>query len=143
MDHGGPRATTVLMVEADGDERNRLGTALERAGYRVIRCTGPTGPDYSCVGGREGRCPLVDDAGMVVLDLWLASDEALEGTSSDELLRLYLACGRPVITLGSPERWNHSYAGEQVIRLDRRPGEEELVGLVRAVARTIQRTGTE
>jgi hypothetical protein len=44
MDRGG--GLTVLVVEADADERDRLGTVLERSGYDVVMCPGPVGPDY-------------------------------------------------------------------------------------------------
>jgi CheY-like chemotaxis protein len=39
------RRLTVLIVEADADERDRLGAALERGGYDVVLCSGPTKPD--------------------------------------------------------------------------------------------------
>jgi hypothetical protein len=48
-----PVTGTVLLVEADEGERERLGEALEDAGYEVVGCPGPTVPDYTAsVGGR-------------------------------------------------------------------------------------------
>lgn len=76
-------------MESDERERERLGEALEDAGYYVIACPGPTAPDYTCIGGREGYCPLLERADVVVLDPWLAGDEVGVGTTPDELLELY------------------------------------------------------
>ncbi len=135
------RPDIVLLVEADRTQRERLGEALERAGFEVIECTGPVGPDYICVGGRDGWCPLADGADVVVLDLWLESDTALTGTPASELLRLYLGCGKRVVTLGLKELVDHDFTGEPVIHLDRMPEPEELVCVVRTVARTIPRNG--
>ena len=85
----GGKSTKVLLVEAETAERERLGDLLERAGFDVVECPGPSGPDYTCVGGREGRCALVEPADIVVLDLWLESDTMLCGTQSGELIGLY------------------------------------------------------
>jgi hypothetical protein len=85
---------TVLLVEADEGERERLGSALEDAGYELIACPGPTAPDYICIGGREGYCPLLERADAVVLDLWLAGDEVGMGTLSDQLLEMYHSSAR-------------------------------------------------
>jgi hypothetical protein len=133
MDRERSRDTTVLIVEADPQERDRLGNALERSGFDVFGCTGPTGPEYVCVGGREGRCALIDGADVVVLDLWLRSDAAMVGTPSNELLRVYLAAGTPVVTLGTPD--DRGFAEEPVIHLDQRPEPEDLVRAVRTLTR--------
>jgi hypothetical protein len=133
MDLERSRGTTVLIVEADPQERDRLGSALERSGFDVLGCTGPTGPEYVCVGGRAGRCALIDGADVVVLDLWLRSDGAMVGTPSSELLRVYLAAGRPVVTLGTPD--DHGFAEEPVIHLERTPEPEDLVRAVRTLTR--------
>jgi CheY-like chemotaxis protein len=129
------RKRTVLIVEADADERERLGGVLEHGGYDVVLCSGPTGPDYVCIGEREGRCPLVSASDVVVLDLWLKSDTLMMGTPSDELLQLYLAAGRPVITLGGSERFRAGSEDEPVERLARHPEPEALLGAVKAWAR--------
>lgn len=52
-------------------------------------CPGPTAPDYTCIGGREGYCPPLERADVVVLDLWLAGDGIGVRTSPDELFALY------------------------------------------------------
>jgi CheY-like chemotaxis protein len=128
------RKRTVLIVESDAEERERLGAALERGGYDVVLCSGPTGPGYVCIGEREGWCPLVRSCDVVVLDLWLESDTLMMGTPSDELLQLYLSSGKPVITLGSAERPSVGFRDEPVAHLVRCPEPEELLRAVRALA---------
>jgi hypothetical protein len=128
-----PDEGTVLLVEADDAERERLGRALEDAGYEVLACAGPTAPDYTCIGGREGYCPLLERADAVVLDLWLAGDEAGTGTSSEQLLEMYLAGGRSVVTLGSGG-WQEPYARGHVIHLQDHPPGWDVVSAVRTAA---------
>jgi hypothetical protein len=89
----------VLLVEFDRETRGLLGGWLENAGFQVMSCPGPSGPEYMCVGTRVGRCPLVADADVVLLDLWLASDSALLGTPATELLSQYVSWGKPVVVL--------------------------------------------
>lgn len=136
MDRGG--GLTVLVVEADADERDRLGTVLERGGYSVVLCSGPIGPDYVCIGEREGRCPLIDGSDVVVLDLWLESDTLMMGTPSDELLRLYVSTGKPVITLGRVDDPPPGVQDEPVAHLARHPDPDGLLRAVRASARWLQ-----
>jgi pimeloyl-ACP methyl ester carboxylesterase len=44
---------TVLLVEADADERGLFGTWLEEEGFGLLTCPGPTEPDYTCIGARR------------------------------------------------------------------------------------------
>ncbi len=88
---------SVLVVEDDPNERERMAAWLEREGLEVMTCPGPMYPEYGCVGARAGRCPLADAADVVVLDLWLGSDAAIQGVSGRRLLRHYLAWGKPVL----------------------------------------------
>jgi CheY-like chemotaxis protein len=126
-----PDEGTVLVVEPDVFEREHLGEVLEDAGYEVITCPGPTAPDYTCMGSREGACPLLSQADVVVLDTWLASDELGVGTSSDELLELYATHGRTVIALG-PGGWlRDAFASDLVVGLEEHPEDWEIVAAVR------------
>jgi hypothetical protein len=129
----------ILLVEADPAERVCLSAALESVGFAVSVCPGPSGPDYTCVGDREGKCPLVPPANAVVLDLALQSEDVSEGTSPEDLLGLYLSAGKPVIALGS---WNglRPYVEEGVIRLPRYPDEASVIEALSGVVRT---EGTE
>jgi hypothetical protein len=126
-----PENGTVLLVESDGRERERLGKALEDAGYQVIACPGPIAPDYRCIGGREGYCPLLEHADVVVLDPWLAGDEFGVGTSSDELLELYAGSGRTVFVLGSSAGWLDPYTAGHVVNLNEHPDTRAIVSAVR------------
>ncbi len=127
-----PDEGTVLLVESDERERERLGQALEDARFRVIACPGATAPDYTCIGGRKGYCPLLERADVVVLDTWLASDEVGVGTSSDQLLEMYAKSGRTVVALG-PGGWlGDPFAAGHVIHLGEHPEAWEVVTAVRS-----------
>jgi hypothetical protein len=118
----------VLLVEADVAERRRLGEALESGGFEVVECPGPTEPDDDCVGTRTGLCPLLTDADVVVLDVQLEANDVEFRDTSEELLNLYLGCGRPVVTLGlGGGRLDEG----GLLRLRRSPDAGELVREVR------------
>jgi CheY-like chemotaxis protein len=122
---------TILLVESDPVERERLAEVLEREGFVVIACVGPSDPDYTCIGGREGYCPLPEQADAVVLDFCLAGDEFELGTSSEQLLDMYLGMGRSVVTIG-PGTWSTSPHGvAEVHRLGAHPDETDLITAVR------------
>jgi CheY-like chemotaxis protein len=89
---------TVLVVEPDQTERERLAAALEDDGFQVLLCSGPTEPDYTCVGARSGTCPLATEDSVVVPDMSLASEVTMMGTAAEELLAMYLGSGHPVVT---------------------------------------------
>lgn len=126
-----PGQGTVLLVESDEAESERLGRALEEAGYEVVACGGPSAPDYTCIGGREGFCPLVERADVVVLDPWLAGDEIGARTSADTLVQLYAGRGRTVLLLGSVG-WLDPFIGGHVIGLGDRPEASDLIEAVRS-----------
>ena len=92
---------SVLVVEHDATERERLASALEGDGFQVLLCSGPTEPDYTCIGSRSGTCPLATEEAVVVLDMSLDSDLVMMGTPAEELLEMYLGSGHPVLALGS------------------------------------------
>jgi hypothetical protein len=126
-----PNEGTVLLVESDDAESERLGRALENAGYEVIACPGPTAPEYVCIGGREGYCPLVERTDVVVLDPWLAGDDDGVGTSADALVELYVSRGRTLILLGSVG-WLDPFTGGHVVILGDRPAASDVVAAVRS-----------
>jgi hypothetical protein len=123
--------STVLLVEADADERDRFGTWLEDEGFDLLTCPGPTEPDYTCIGARTGACPLAAEATVVILDMSLDSEAVVMGTAAEELLGMYLMSGHPVIVLGS--HGGEEIAG-QLVRLRRHPRREELIEAVRSLA---------
>jgi DNA-binding response OmpR family regulator len=87
----------VLVVEQESDIREQLGGWLERASFRVLACPGPQGPDYVCIAGAGRPCPLVHGADLVLLDMWLAGEASMLGTSSLDLLMYYTGQGIPVV----------------------------------------------
>ena len=128
---GSDSPVTVLVVEADEEEREQIASWLEEAGYEVATCPGPIGPDYTCVGSRGGMCALVADASVVILDMSLESEAVLVGTPAEELLAMYLFGGHKIVALGSHP------GGEvpgQLVRMHRHPEREELLGAVRGLA---------
>jgi DNA-binding response OmpR family regulator len=127
-----PIPLRVLLVEADSRERDRLGRALEEAGFEVLQCPGPGGPDYVCVGGRGERCPLAEAADVIVLDLWLRSDTIMTGTPGWELLSFYGSMAKPVVALSAPGD-PFTPMGEGSVAVLRRP--PELTELIAAVVR--------
>ena len=120
--------STVLLVEADPAERDRLAEVIEETGSPVLVCPGPGAPDYTCIGSREGACPLVDVADVVVLDMATEAEALMTGVASEELLALYLLTGRRVIALGS-------YPAESIpgdlVRLRRHPARTQLLRALR------------
>jgi len=122
-------ASTVLLVEADRDTRERIGDHLERAGMTVTACPGPTGPGYSCVGVRTGACPLAAGADVVVLDSVLDGDVMQEGASAHELVSLYGAMGLPMLLLVRPGDWTAHDAAVPSIRWP--ASEDEVVVAIR------------
>jgi hypothetical protein len=129
---GTERIDAVLLVEADPAERERIGSVLERCGYEVSVCPGPTGPDYTCVGAREGGCALTVAGATIVLDMSLDSEAVLTGTAAEELLGLYLFGGHRIVMLGS-----HPGADipGQLIRLPRHPEASTLIAAIRSLER--------
>ena len=123
----------VLVVESEERERDRLAAWLEDDGFRVIRCPGPTSPDYTCVGSREGACPLVEGAAVVVLDLDLPGQDEMKGATAEELLSLYLEAGRPVVAMGPWHRRLDPFAGERVAWMPRHPERTALLDAVRVL----------
>jgi hypothetical protein len=89
----------ALVVAYDSKLREIVGDWLEVEGFQVTQCPGPGGPDYQCVGTEQGRCPLAEEATVVVLDLWLETDADHTGAPSTDLLAYYRSAGRPIVAL--------------------------------------------
>ncbi|HYZ13662.1 MAG TPA: hypothetical protein VFA08_08675 [Actinomycetota bacterium] len=123
-------AATVLVVEANPDEREMFGAWLEDAGYRVLASPGPLEPDFTCVGDRTGTCPLATAASVVVLDMSTQSEMVGFGTASEDLLGLYLFADRRVVALGSRPGGE---IPDQLLRRQRHPEWEELLDAVRSL----------
>ncbi len=126
------RTERVLVVEGDPQNRERYGQWLEDNGFEVAICPGPKAPDYSCVGSRNGRCPLVASADVVVLGLDLDSEIEQQGTSAFELLDLYTSADRPVVALGSDPGLFRMFPERVVTRIPGPATRGELAREVRA-----------
>ncbi|GEM_PF-1433151 len=131
----GPVRASVLVVERSEETRGLVGRWLEEAGFDVMACPGPTGPDYRCVAGRGRPCPLVHGADAVVLDLWLESDMMVEGTSGIDLLGYYLGSGMPVLALTHGSEPVHLFCEEDLATLAGPLDRREVVETVRALLR--------
>src|SRR5262249_45038283 len=129
MDRG-----TVLVVEYDDDERERISGVLESGGFEVLECPGPHDSDFTCIGGRNLDCALARDADVVVLDLRLASDEMMMGTPGWMLLTYYMAKGKRIVALSGSEDSVHPLPDGQVAVLRRPPDGQVLLGAVRQLA---------
>jgi CheY-like chemotaxis protein len=124
----------VLLVEADPGNRQMYGAWLEEGGYEVLTCPGPTAPDYACVGGLRGGCPLVEPVDVVVLDLDLDSEIEEVGTSAFELLSLYTSSGKPVVAVGSDPRMVRVFPERAITGI---LGPPTRPGLVQAIGESI------
>jgi CheY-like chemotaxis protein len=117
----------VLVVEPNPTERERLAAALEDDGFRVTLCSGPTEPDYTCIGARSGTCPLATEESVVVLDMSLDSERVMMGTPAVDLLGMYLEAGHPVVALSPRPREEEP---GRLIRLRRHPETADLTAAV-------------
>lgn len=122
--------STALIIESDPFERERIAGWLVDEGIDVLECPGPTGPDYSCLGGRGRPCPLAIPCDVVILDMHLESDSVLRGTPAWELLLYYLRLGKRVVALAGQEDTLLPVPDEDVSVVSR-PAEREM--LLRAV----------
>lgn len=128
------KVRSVLLVEQDAGFRERVGEWLEGAGFDVYACPGPSTPTYTCIASDGRLCPLAKFADLVLLDLWLASDSALMGTSGSELLSYYLAFGKPVVVVDHGHDELRLFRDEVSAVLQFPPDRRELVESVRAAA---------
>jgi DNA-binding NtrC family response regulator len=69
--------TRVLVVHHDHDVADAEVDELRRAGYEVQQCAGPIGGD-ACPVLHGGPCWQVDDADVLVYDVWAAGDGGRE-----------------------------------------------------------------
>jgi DNA-binding response OmpR family regulator len=129
------KAPIVLLVERPSGLPDRIGGWLERAGFDVLTCPGPSGPDFDCVGSRTGQCPLVHGADVIVLDLWLDSDRAMRGIGGHSLLRHYGSTGIPVVALTHGPEPSPLVDQPGVAEVGWPPDARELVETVRALLR--------
>ncbi len=117
---------TILIVEADDQEAERIGEGIRRAGFASVRCPGPGA--CRCPVAESKRCDLVEGADAIVLD---PATRAESGTDQDvspvDLLSYYLGEGKPVVALThSPERIR-PFLDDRVVVLPRPVATNDLV----------------
>jgi hypothetical protein len=123
----------VLLVARGPEPRGSIGSALEEQGAYVMECPGPGEPDYTCIQGRGGRCPLVDAANVIVVDLELASDVAMAGTPGWQVMLDYVSLGKKVVAIVGSEDPVRPTADDQ-IAVVRRPAEpRDVVDAIQAL----------
>src|SRR6266496_3800302 len=127
------KPTSALVVEYDTEERRRIGGLLEKEGFDVILCPGPTSPDYVCIGGKGLPCPLVREVDVIVVDMRLASDVVMRGTPGWELLVYYMEQGKRIVAVSNEEDVVHPLTDDKVI-IVKRPVER--TSLIRAIKDT-------
>lgn len=110
----------VLIVTKDASVGAPVAEELERRGYEISWCPGPSAPDYVCIGGKGHGCPLTSDADVVVVHGWLAPDEFRKGTPSWHMCLYYRDRGLPVVYLIGPDAPPWPQPLENVIELPRR-----------------------
>ena len=118
---------TVLVVESQDWLRDRLVRWIGEAGFEVLACPGPQGPDFRCAAAGRSGCPLAESADVLVLDLELESDLLVCGVAAWELLHYYRSLDKPVVLLCGIEDPIRPLPGDRVSVLRRLPDRDELV----------------
>lgn len=132
---------TILLVE-DGATVSREATALlEAAGHRVAHCGGGPTPLAACWLLRYGRCPLVDNADLLVFACTLTQplpSRSYRGIHLLRALRAHLDYGRlPLVLVAVEAPHNLARAGPiEVVETQAGPA-----AVVSAVNRLLQPTG--
>jgi len=68
--------TKVLVVHRDPDMADQEADWLRRDGFTVIQCSGPTYGPCPVMSGQD--CPAVDEADVLVYDVWASGDSEYE-----------------------------------------------------------------
>ena len=82
---------TILLVEDGATVSREVSYLLGAAGHQVVRCGGGPTPLAACLLLRHGRCPLVDNADLVVFACPLALPLSGRSYRGIHLLRAYRA----------------------------------------------------
>ena len=126
----------VLVVESEEWVRDLLVPWLQDAGFQVVVCPGPQGPDFSCPGATKEGCPLAEGAELIVLDLELESDLLMCGVAGWELLHYYRSLDKPVVVLTGFEDAIRPLPGDRIAVLPRPPDRDGLVEAIRVLLLT-------
>lgn len=124
---------SVLVVESEEWIRDLLVPWLEDAGFDVISCPGPQGPEFVCAGATKEGCSLAEDAELIVLDLELESDLLACGVAGWELLHYYRSLDKPVVVLTGFEDAIRPLPSDRIAVLPRPPDRDGLVEAIRVL----------
>jgi CheY-like chemotaxis protein len=132
---------TILLVEDAATVSGQVTRLLEAAGHQVVRCGGGPTPLAACLLLRHGRCPLVDNADLVVFACPLALPLPSRSYRGIHLLHAYRAhpdYGRlPLVLVAVAPPHNLAGAGPiEVVATHTDPA-----AVVAAVNRLLQPTG--
>jgi len=127
--------TRVLVVHHDADVADDEADALRRAGYEVVQCSGPIFAPCPIHAGLP--CPAIDDADVVVYDVW-ATGEADGGRSLIAGIE-GLHPGTPVVltSAGMEPNWVGPTATPNVVVLSGAPRGAALVHAVEQALATV------
>ena len=95
--------SAVLVVTDSIRLRDELRRALQAHGHLVVHCAGPQPPAFTCVAGLGCSCKIAREAGTIILDGELRSDDAATGTTAAELAHYYRGLGHRVVFLEDDE----------------------------------------
>ena len=123
----------VLVVESEDWLRDRLIPWVREAGFEVLTCPGPQGPDFDCAGASRYGCPLGESADLIVLDLELESDLMLCGEAAWELLHYYRSLDKPVVVLTGFDDAIQPLPGDRITVLRRPPDRDALTEAIRVL----------
>jgi hypothetical protein len=127
---------SVLVVGTDPDVMERFGSWLEDEGLEAVGCPGPPLVGGGCIGVTSGRCPLADDAAVVVLDLRSEVLEPPNVRARAAILGMYLDLGTPTVILGDPAELGVPNIPRQVTIIGRMPDRGQFLDVVREAAST-------
>ena len=123
----------VLLVESEAWLREPIVPRVREAGFEVLTCPGPQGPDFDCAGPSMYGCLLGESADLIVLDLELESDLLLCGVAAWELLHYYRSLDKPVIVLTGFDDAIQPLPGNRIAVLRRPPDRDALVEAIRVL----------
>jgi hypothetical protein len=126
----------VLVVESEDWLRERIIPWIREAGFEVLTCPGPQGPDFDCAGASRYGCPLAESADLIVLDLELESDLLVCGVAAWELLHYYRSLDKPVVVLSGIGDAIQPLPDDRLAVLPRLADRDELVEAIRVLLLT-------
>jgi len=128
----------VLVVESEKRLRELLIPWVCEAGFEVLTCPGPQGPEFDCAGASRYGCPIAEHADLIVLDLDLESDLLVCGVAAWELLHYYRSLDKPVVVLTGIGDAIRPLPGDRIAVLRRPPDRDALVEAIRVLLLTKQ-----